>query len=324
MKFVTVKLIIAIAATTCLSAAAHSQSYPAKPVRYVVPFAVGDGPDLVARLAADRLSRAWGQQVFVENRTGAGGTVGAAYVAKSPADGYTVFQCNIASNAIAQAVYQKLSYDGLNDFAMVSRLAMTANVIVVHPSMAIKSIPEFVAFAKARPGRLSYGTGGVGTSPHMSMELLKLRTSIDIVHVPYKGGNPAAVDLVGGQIPSMIANVPSILTHILAGKARPLAVTSEKRVTPMPEVPTMIESGIPGYVVSPWYGMCAPAGTPAPVLDKLHADVTRAMQAPDVRQRLADLVIEPALTSREEFAAFVRSELERWETVVRDARIPRQ
>jgi tripartite-type tricarboxylate transporter receptor subunit TctC len=207
---------------------------------------------------------------------------------------------------------------------MISRIATTANVVVVHPSMAIRSISEFVAFAKARPGKLSYGTGGVGASPHLSMELFRLRTGIDILHVPYKGANPAAVDLVGGQIPSMIANVPSILTHILAGKARPLAVTSEKRVPPLPEVPTVSESGIPGYVVTSWYGLCAPAGTPAPVLDKLHADLTRTLQASDVRQRLIEMVIEPAPTSRDEFTAFVRSELERWEKVVRDAGVPRQ
>jgi len=315
---------IAIAAAVCISAATHAQSYPAKPVRYVVAFAVGDGPDIVARLVGDRLTKAWGQQVFVENRTGAGGTIGAAYVAKAPADGYTLFQCNIASNGTAPAVYQKLAYDALNDFAMVTRLATTANVVVVHPSMPIRSISEYVAFAKARPGKLSYGTGGVGASPHLSMELFRLRTGIDLVHVPYKGANPAAVDLVGGQIPSMIANVPSILPHILAGKARPLAVTSEKRVPPLPEVPTVSESGIPGYVVTSWYGICTPAGTPAAVLDKLHADVTRIMQSPDLRQRLTELVIEPALTSREEFTAFVRSELERWEKVVRDARVPRQ
>ena len=315
---------IAIAAATCVAAATHAQPYPAKPVRYVVAFAAGDAPDIVARLVGDRLTKMWGHQVLVENRTGAGGTIAAAYVAKAPADGYTLFHCNIASNGIAPAVYQKLPYDALNDFAMVSRIATTANVVVVHPSMAIKSIGEFIAFAKANPGKLSYGTGGVGASPHLSMELFRLNTGINIVHVPYKGASPAAVDLVGGQIPTMMANLPSILGLIQAGKARPLAVTSEKRAPPLPTVPTMIESGIPGYVVTAWYGMCAPAGTPAPVLDKLHADLTRTLQAADVRQRLTDLVIEPAPNSREEFVAFVRSELERWEKVVKDAGIPRQ
>jgi tripartite-type tricarboxylate transporter receptor subunit TctC len=315
---------IAFAAATCVAVATHAQSYPVKPVRYVVPFATGDGPDLVARLVGDRLTKAWGQQVSVENRTGAGGTIGAAFVAKSPADGYTLLICNIASNAIAHSIYTKLSYDILNDFAMVSRLALTANVVVVHPSMPIRSIPQYVAMAKANPGKLTYGTGGVGTSPHLSMELFRLKTGINILLVPYKGAAPAAIDLMGGQIPSMMANLPSILVHILAGKARPLAVTSEKRAAPLPDVPTMIESGIPGYVVTPWYGVCAPAGTPAPVLDKLNTDIVRTLQAADVRQRLADLVIEPAPTSREEFTAFVRSEVERWEKVVKDAGIPRQ
>src|SRR5262245_13930413 len=204
----TVLPYLAIIVATCISAATCAQSYPVKPVRYVVAFASGDGPDIVARLVGDRLTKVWGQQVLVENRTGAGGTIAAAYVAKAPADGYTLFHCNIASNAIAPAVYQKLPYDALNDFAMVSRIATTANVVVVHPSMAIRSISEYIAFAKARPGKLSYGTGGVGASPHLSMELFKLRTGIDILHVPYKGASPAAVDLVGGQIPSMMANVP--------------------------------------------------------------------------------------------------------------------
>ena len=315
---------IAIAAATCVTPATHAQPYPVKPVRYVVPFASGDGPDLIARIVGDRLARVWGQQVLVENRTGAGGTIGAAYVAKAPADGYTLLICNIASNAIAHSIYTKLPYDILNDFAMVSRMGLTANVVVVHPSMPVRSIAEYVALAKANPGKLTYGTGGVGTSPHLSMELFRLKTGINILLVPYKGAAPAAIDLVGGQIPSMMANLPSILGLILAGKARPLAVTSEKRASPLPDVPTMIESGIPGYVVTPWYGTCAPAGTPTPVLDKLNTDIVQALQAADVRQRLADLVIEPAPTTREEFAAFVRSEVERWEKVVKDAGIPRQ
>jgi tripartite-type tricarboxylate transporter receptor subunit TctC len=314
----------AFAAATCVAVATHAQSYPVKPVRFVVPFASGDGPDLVARLVGDRLGRAWGQQVLVENRTGAGGTIGAAYVAKAPADGYTLLICNIASNAIAHSIYTKLSYDILNDFAMVSRMGLTANVVVVHPSMPIRSIAQYVAVAKANPGKLTYGTGGVGTSPHLSMELFRLKTGINILLVPYKGAAPAAVDLVGGQIPSMMANLPSILGLILAGKARALAVTSEKRAPPLPDVPTMIESGIPGYVVTPWYGTCAPAGTPTPVLDKLNTDIVQTLQAVDVRQRLADLVIEPAPTTREEFVAFVRSEVERWDKVVKDAGIPRQ
>jgi tripartite-type tricarboxylate transporter receptor subunit TctC len=313
-----------IAATSWLAVVGYAQPYPAKPVRYVVAFPPGDGPDITARMVGERLSRMWDQQVLVENRVGAGGTIAAAFVAKAPADGYTLFHCNIASNAIAPAVYLKLPYDTLRDFAMVSRIATTANVLVVHPSMSVKSIAEFIAFAKAHPGKVSYGTGGVGASPHLSMELFKLNTRIDIVHVPYKGASPAAVDLIGGQIPAMMANLPSILPLILSGKARALAVTSEKRAAPLPAVPTMIESGLPGYVVTAWYGMCTPAGTPPAVLNKLHADLMQTLQASDFRQRLADLVIDVAPTSRDEFVAFVRSELERWAKVVKEAGVPPQ
>ena len=315
---------VVIAATSWFAAVAHAQSYPTKPVRYVVAFAPGDAPDIVARLVGDRLGKIWDQQVLVENRVGAGGTIAGAFVAKAPADGYTLFHCNIASNAIAPAMYLKLPYDARRDFAMVSRIATTANVVVVHPSMSVKSIAEFIAFAKARPGEINYGTSGFGTSPHLSMELFKLIAGINIVHIPYKGASPAAADLMAGQIPAMMANLPSVLQHIISGKARALAVTSEKRAALLPSVLTMIESGIPDYVVTAWYGMCTPAGTPPPVLDKLHADLTQTLQAPDVRQRLTDLVIDVAPTSREEFGAFIRSELERWAKVVKDAGIPPQ
>jgi tripartite-type tricarboxylate transporter receptor subunit TctC len=262
--------------------------------------------------------------VLVENRVGAGGTIAAAYVAKAPPDGYTLFHCNIASSAIAPVLYQNLPYDALRDFAMVSRIATTANVLLVHPSLPARSVGEFVALAKTRPGTISYGSPGVGSSPHLSMELLKLATHVDVLHVPYKGASPAVADLIGGQIPVMLANLPAMLPHVQSGKARALGVTSAKRSAQLPDVPTMIESGVPDYVVTSWYGMCAPAGTPNSVLEKLHADLMRTLQAPELQQRLADLVIETAPTSREEFAAFIRSELERWGKVVKEARIPLQ
>ena len=302
----------------------HAQSYPTKPVRYVVAFPAGDSPDIVARLVGERLARLWNQQVLVENRVGAGGTIAAAYVAKAPPDGYTVFHCNIASSAIAPVLYQKLPYDALRDFAMVSRIATTANVLLVHPSMPARSVAEFVALTKSRPGAISYGSPGVGTSPHLSMELFKLATHTDVLHVPNKGASPAVADLIGGQIPVMLANLPAMLPHIQSGKARALGVTSAKRSAQLPDVPTMLESGIPDYVVTSWYGMCTPAGTPVAVLEKLHADLLRTLQAPDLQQRLADLVIETAPTSRDEFTAFIRSELERWGKVVKEVHIPLQ
>jgi tripartite-type tricarboxylate transporter receptor subunit TctC len=293
-------------------------------VRYVVAFAAGDSPDIVARLVADRMSRMWDQQMVVENRVGAGGTIAGAAVANAAPDGHTLFHCNIASSAIAAAVYPKLPYDPIRDFAMVSRIATTANALIVHPSLPAKSVAEFIAYAKAHPGKLSYGSPGVGTSPHLSMELFKTTTGVNVVHIGYKGAMPALADLMGGQIPVMLANLPALLPHIVSGKIRALAVTSATRSARLPAVPTTLESGVADYVVTSWYGMCAPAGTPAPILEKLHADLTKTLQAPDVQQRLADLVIEVAPTSRDEFTAFIRSEIARWGQVVRDSGIPTQ
>jgi tripartite-type tricarboxylate transporter receptor subunit TctC len=314
----------ALVLLSCPLALSHAQSYPTKPVRYVVAFAAGDSPDIVARLVGERLGKIWNQQVLVENRVGAGGTIAAAYVSKAPADGYTLFHCNIASSAIAPALYQKLSYDALRDFTMVSRIATTSNVLLAHPSLPVRSVANFVAYAKEHPGAISYGSPGVGTSPHLSMELFKQATSVQVVHVPYKGAQPALADLLGGQIPTMLANLPAMLPHVVSGRARALAVTSEKRSAQLPSVPTMIESGIPGYVVTSWYGMCAPAGTPQLIVDKLHTDLLRALEAPEVQQRLSDLVIDIAPTSRDDFTAFIRSELTRWAKVVKDAGIPLQ
>ncbi len=315
----------AFAAVSWPGAPSLAQSYPVKPVRYVVAFAAGDSPDIVARLVADRLTRMWGQQVVVENRVGAGGTIAAAAVANAPPDGYTLFHCNIASSAIAAALYPKLPYDPLRDFAMVSRIATTANALIVHPSLPAKSVAELIAYAKANPGKLSYGSPGVGTSPHLSMELFKSIAGINVVHIAYKGAMPALADVMGGQIPVMLANLPALLPHALSGKVRALAVTSAKRTAQLPAVPTMIESGVPGYVVTAWYGMCAPAGTPQPILEKLHADLITTLQAQDVQQRLSDLVIDVAPNnSRDEFTAFVRAEIGRWCEVIRTVGIPTQ
>jgi len=321
------KMFIIVSAFTALTwtgAPPFAQSYPVKTVRYVVAFAAGDSPDIVARLVADRMTRLWDQQIVVENRVGAGGTIAGAAVANATPDGYTLFHCNIASSAIAPAVYPKLPYDPIRDFAMVSRIATTANALIVHPSLPAKSVAEFIAYAKAHPGKLSYGSPGVGTSPHLSMELFKTTSGINVVHIAYKGAMPALADLMGGQIPGMLANLPALLPHIVSGKIRALAVTSATRSARLPAVPTMLESGVADYVVTAWYGMCAPAATPVPILDKLHADLTKTLQAPDVQQRLADLVIEVAPTSRDEFTAFIRSEMARWAKVVRDSGIPTQ
>jgi tripartite-type tricarboxylate transporter receptor subunit TctC len=320
------KPVLLAAAAVALSCAgdSHAQPYPARPVRYVVPFPAGGSPDIVGRLLADRLSRMWGQQLVVDNRSGAGGTIGAAIAARAAPDGYTLFQCNIASNAIAAALHAKLPYDTLRDFAPISRIGTTPNVLFVHPSLPVASVAEFIAHAKANPGKVSYGTSGAGSSPHLAMELLKTMTGIDMVHIAYKGAAPALADLIGGQVPVSMANIPAILSPVQAGRVRPLAVTGAKRVSQWPSVPTMIESGLTGYEVTSWYGVCAPAGTPAAVLDKLHADVTRVLLALDVHQRLTGMMVDVAPTSPGDFAAFIRAETRRWAQVVKDAGVEQQ
>jgi len=303
---------------------AAQQPYPYKPVRYVVAFAPGDAPDILARLVGDRLSRMWGRQVLVENRVGAGGTIAGAYAAKAPPDGYTLFHCSIASNAIGAALYTNLSYDGVRDFAPVSLIGKTGNILIVHPSFSATTVGEFVAYARANPGKLSYGSGGVGGSTHLTMELFKSIARIDVVHIPYKGASPALADVIGGQIPSMVANIPTVLAAVQSGKVRALVVTGPRRVPQLSSVPTMIESGFPGFEVTAWFGLCAPAGTPSAILDKLHADLMTVLQLPDLLQRFGEIMVDPAPQSRDEFAAFMRAETTRWARVVKDAGIPSQ
>ncbi len=258
-------VIFSIAAAVWMSPVASlAQTFPSKPVRYVIPFGAGGSPDVVGRLLADRLTRLWGQQVIVDNRVGVAGVLGTAYVAKSPPDGYTLVQCNIASSGIAGSLFARMPYDQLRDFAPVTRIGMTPNLITVHPSVPMRSVREFVAYARANPGKLSYAAGLVGTSPHLSMEWFKLMAKIDVVHIPYKIGAQGISDNVAGQVPVGIANFPASSAQVQAGRLRPLAVTSAKRAAPLPSVPTIQESGYRGYEVNSWYGVCAPAGTPQP------------------------------------------------------------
>jgi len=313
---------IAAAAWMCGSAS-WAQDFPVKPVRYVVPFPAGTGNDIVGRLIAERLTRLWGQQVIVDNRGGASGSIGAAFVAKSPPDGYTLLHCNIAPNAISLSMIADIPY-GHKDFAPITRIGMPPNVIVVHPSVPFKSIKELVAFAKSNPGKLSYAAGTVGTSPHLTMEWLKLRMKFDIVHVPYKNAAQGTSDVIAGQLPINITNLPFLVAQIQAGRLRALAVASAKRQPQLPDVPTMQESGVPDFEVNSWYGVCAPAGTPVALLDKLNADIHSVLRIPEVEQRLTQLGMPPAPTTREEFDQFIRAEIARWAQVIKDARIPKQ
>ena len=313
---------IVVAAWMCGSAS-WAQDFPVKPVRYVVPFPAGTGNDIVGRLVADRLTRLWGQQVIVDNRGGASGSIGAAFVAKSPPDGYTLLHCNIAPNAISLSMIADIPY-GHKDFAPITRIGMPPNVIVVHPSVPFKSIKELVAYAKSNPGNLSYAAGTVGTSPHLTMEWLKLRMKFNIVHIPYKNAAQGTSDVIAGQLPINITNLPFLVAQIQAGRLRALAVASAKRQTQLPDVPTMQESGVPDFEVNSWYGVCAPAGTPVALLDKLNADIHSVLRIPEVEQRLTELGMPPAPTSRDEFDKFIRAEIARWAQVIKDAGIPKQ
>ncbi len=299
-----------------------AQTFPVKPVRYLVPFAAGTGNDIVARIISDPLTRLWGQQVIVDNRGGASGSIGAAFVARSPADGYTLLHCNIAPNAISLSMIADLPY-AHKDFAPVTRIGMPPNVIVVHPSTPFRSIKQLLAYAKANPGKLSYASGTPGTSPQLTMEWLKLRMKFDIVNIPYKNAGQGTSDVMAGQIPINVTNTPLVIAPIQDGRLRALAVASAKRQELLPNVPTMAESGVPDFEVNSWYGVCAPAATPTAVLDKLNADLHAVMRIPEVEKRLTGLGMPPAPTSRDEFDKFMRAEIDRWAQVIKDANIPK-
>jgi tripartite-type tricarboxylate transporter receptor subunit TctC len=265
-----------------------------------------------------------GQPIVVENRAGAGGTVGTDHAAKAAPDGYTLVTCNVASHGVSPALYHKLPYDYARDFAPISLIGKTPNVLVVHPAVPARSVKELIDYVKASPGKYNYASPGYGTSPQMTMELFKLATGLDMVHVPYKGGAPALADVMAGQVLGMFGNLPEQLGAIKGGKTRALAVTSLARASVLPDVPTVAESGFPGFEVTVWYGVCAQASVPRPILAKLHATLTRTLAAPEMKARLADATIEAAPNTPEEFAAFIRGEVEKWTRVVRDANVPKQ
>ena len=313
------RVLALLALSLVLVGPAAAQPFPAKPLRLFVGFSPGGGVDITGRIVAAKLSELWGQAMTVENRLGAGGTLAADAVAKAPADGYTFVVCNAASHGIAPSLYKKLPYDPIRDFTPISLLGITSNVMVVHPSVPATTVAEFIAYAKANPGRISFGSSGVGTSPHLSVELLKSMTGINLVHVPYKGGAQSSTDLLSGQIQLLITNLPEQIGYIKAGKTRALGVSTIKRSPQLPDLPTISEAGVPGFDVTVWYGLCAPAGLPRALVDKVNADVAKAVLSPDTQRRLFDQGVEAARNSPEEFAAFIRAEVTKWAKVVRDS-----
>lgn len=303
---------------------AFPQPFPNKPVRILIGPAAGGPTDAMMRTYASKMTELWGQQVVVENRPGAGNTLAPTIAAKSTPDGYTIVYCGI-SDAIAPALYKKLSYDLLRDFAPLSLIGTTANLMVVHPAVPAKSVQEFIVYARANAGKIDYGSTGVGISTHLSMELFKTMAGVNLVHVPYKAFALALPDLLAGRITAMVSNLPGLVDTVRSGRLRALGVTTLKRSPRLPEVPTIHESGVPGFDVTVWYGLMAPAAVPAPILTKLHADTLKALGMADLRLRLEQQGIDPGSSAtREEFAAFVKSETARWAKVVRDANIPTQ
>jgi tripartite-type tricarboxylate transporter receptor subunit TctC len=304
-----------VLAAALLAAPVFAQTYPSKPIRVIVPFAPGGVADFAARNVTTRLSESLGVAVIIENRGGAAGITGSDVVAKAPPDGYTVLITSIA-HTINLSVNKNLPFDTRRDFTPVTLIADSPNMLVIHPSLPARSVREFITVARARPGEITFGSSGSGTSPHLSGELFKVMTKTNLVHVPYKGGGPAVIDLMGGHIQAMFSTLPSSLPQIRAGRLRALGVTSERRFAGTPEIPTIAESGVPGYAISGWTGMFVPAGTPKEAVNRLYADTAKILGAPKTKELFLGQGAEPGNKPPAEFAAFVESEIVKWKKVV--------
>jgi tripartite-type tricarboxylate transporter receptor subunit TctC len=299
---------------------AVAQSFPSKPPKLYVGFVPGGGVDQTARITTARLSEIWSSPITVENRPGAGGTIAAEATARAAPDGYTTVLCNIGSHGIGPSLY-KMSYDAIKGVTFIGLIGTTPNVMAVHPSVPANSVAEFIAYAKANPGKISYGTSGVGTSTHLGVVLFQTMAGIDIVHVPYKGGAASSADLVAGQIQLVITNLPEQVGYIRSGRTRALGVSTAKRSPQFPDVPTIAEAALPGYEVTVWYGLCGPGGMPASLVEKMNADLQKAVASPETTKRLSDVGIEPAPGSSAQFTEFARAEVAKWAKVIKDANV---
>lgn len=300
---------------------AGAQEYPAKTIRLIIPFAPGGANDILGRLIAARLSETVGQQVVPDNRPGAGGSIGAELVAKSPPDGYMLVIGHIGTLAVNPTLYRKLGYNPVSDFQPISLVAKVPSIMVVHPSVPARSLKELIALAKSRPGALVYGSGGNGGAGHLATEYFKLMAKVDMVHVPYRGTGAALVDLIAGQTQLVFAGVPGAAAHVRSGRLRALGVSTSTRLAVFPELPTIAEAGVPGYEVTQWYGVLAPAGTPKAVVDRLHKEIVSAVKSKQMHERLTADGSEPITSTPEEFASYIKSEIARWAPVIRAAGI---
>lgn len=301
------------------ASAIFAQSYPAKPIRIIVPYSPGGTTDILSRAVGQKLTEAWGQQILVDNRPGASGMIGADAVAKAAPDGYTVLMAYTAEIAIMPNMGKKIAYDPVRDLAPVTLGAITPMILVAHPSLPVRSVKEFIALAKARPGQLPYASAGHGSPAHLAFELMQRSARIEINHVPYKGAAPALVDLIGGHVVIYFSGMPPAMPHVRAGKLRALAVSTAKRSPAAPEVPTVAEAGIPGFDVPTWFGVLVPAATPKDIVAKLHAGITQALNAPDVRERMAREGAENQPMTPEAFGAFIREETAKFAKIIKES-----
>lgn len=301
-----------------LAPPAHAQApYPHQPIRIVVPFPAGGATDILARAVAARLTEAWKAQVFVDNRPGAGGNLGSELVAKAPGDGYTILMGTVGTHAINASLYRKMPYDHVKDFAPIVLVAAVPNVLVVNPSLPVHSVAELIAYGKAHPGQLNFASSGNGTSIHLSGELFKVMSGVQMTHVPYKGSAPALADLIGGQVQLMFDNLPPSLPQIKAGKLRALAVTTATRAPALPDVPTVAEAGLPGFEASSWFGLLAPAGTPRDVVAKLNGEIANWLATPEAKEKLAAIGAIAAGGTPDDFARHIAAETTKWAGVVK-------
>ena len=302
-----------------VSESAAAQAYPSKPIRLMVPFPPGGSTDIIARIVAQKLGTQLGQQLVIENRGGAGGTLGTAVVAKAPADGYTLVVGTTSTHVVAPSVYQKLEYDPVKDFAPISLMGTTPYLLVVNPQVPAKSVKELVTLMKAQPGRLNYASAGIGSTTHLAMEMLKGASNTYALHIPYNGNGPAGTAVIGGQVEILFGSLPAVLPHAKSGRVRALAVGTPKRSPSLPEVPTVAESGYPGFDASLWLAIMAPAGTPAPVIDRLHKEIVTAVQSKETSELLDKNGAEPLTSTPAELAAMIKDGVAKYAKVVKDA-----
>ena len=315
----TLSLAVLAAGTLALApfAAQAQAAFPSKALTIVVPFSAGGTTDILARVVGQYIAKDLGQPVIIDNRPGAGGDIGAQMVARAAPDGYTLLMGTVGTHAINQSLYKKMAFDPIKDFAPITRVALVPNLLVANPSQPYKNVKELIAYAKANPGKINFASSGSGTSIHLSGEMFQQMAGVEMQHIPYKGSAPALTDLLGGQTAIMFDNMPSVIGHVKAGKLRPLAVTTPQRSPALPDVPTIAEAGVPGYSATSWFGLLAPAGTPAPVIAKLNASVLKALQDPEVKKKMAEQGAEPNGEKPEQFAEFIRSETAKWGQTVK-------